>query len=315
MRRIGVIMDPVEHISTKKDSTFAMMLEAQRRGWQIWYMQQSDLRLESGRVSARASVITVHDDSSDWFRLEPAAPIPLGQLDAILMRKDPPVDANYIYCTQLLDIAARDGCLVVNRPAALRDLNEKLAVALFPELAPDTLVGYHRDDFRDFTMKHRDIILKPLDGMGGHSIFRTRHDDPNLNVIIETLTDKGRKPAMAQAFIPAIQDGDKRVLLVDGEPVEYALARIPAKGETRGNIAAGGATRAQPLTQSDRRIAHVLGPFLKDQGVLFAGIDLIGDYLTEINVTSPTCIRELDQAFDINIAGRLFDGIEARIGA
>jgi glutathione synthase len=310
VRRIGVVMDPIEGISSEKDSSFAMMLEAQRRGWQTWYMQQNDIRLRGSQVIARAAVIEVKDDPRDWYQLGPHAPIPLGELDIVLMRKDPPVDANYIYCTQLLDLATEAGCLVVNRPAALRDINEKLAVARFPELAPATLVGQVREDFLEFLDQHRDIILKPLDGMGGRSIFRVRENDPNINVIIETLTDHGRRPAMAQAYIPAIRDGDKRVLLIDGEPVPYALARIPAPGETRGNIAAGGSTRGQPLSDSDRAIAAAVGPFLRDNGVLFAGIDIIGDRLTEINVTSPTCIRELDRQFGINISATLFDRLE-----
>ncbi len=311
MRRIGIIMDPIDRISIHKDSTFSMMLEAQRRGWQLWYMQQHDIRLEQGRVLARASVASVRDDPNDWYRLEAPATIPLGELDVVLMRKDPPVDANYIYCTQLLDLISQQGCRVVNRPGALRDINEKLAVAHFPDLAPATLVGYSASDFKTFLDKHRDIILKPLDGMGGKSIFRVRVNDPNVNVILETLTADGSRPAMAQRYIPEISDGDKRILLIDGKPVPYALARIPAPGETRGNIAAGSTTRGQPLSQSDFRIAEAVGPFLRDNGVLFAGIDVIGDQLTEINVTSPTCIRELDRQFELNISAMLFDRMEA----
>lgn len=312
---IGFVMDPIGSIRIKKDSTFAMMLAAQRRGWTLWYMEVSDLSLRDGRAFARMRQIAVTDDPGGWYRFGAETTRPLAELATVLMRKDPPFDMEYIYTTYLLEQAERDGCLVVNRPRSLRDANEKAFTAIFPSCTPPTLITRRAQDIRDFHAQHADIILKPLDGMGGASVFRVRADDPNLSVIIETLTGHGQRFCMVQRFIPDIRDGDKRILMIHGEPVPYCLARIPAPGETRGNLAAGASAEARPLTARDRWIAAQVGPELRARGILFAGLDVIGDYLTEINVTSPTCIRELDAAFGLDIAGDLMDAIAETLGA
>ncbi len=312
-RTLGVLMDPIGKIKRHKDSTFAMLLEAQRRGWAIWYLEMGDLFLRDGRTQARQRALTVQDDANHWFDFGEARTAPLDALDVVLMRKDPPFDMEYIYSTYLLEQAEARGTLVVNRPKALRDANEKLYTAWFDDCAPATLVSRHAGDFRDFLAEHGDIILKPLGGMGGASIFRMTAQDPNRSVIIETLTDHGSRYAMAQRFIPEISAGDKRILMIDGVPEPDAMARIPAQGETRGNLAAGGTGVGQPLTDQDRAIAAALGPRLRADGILFAGIDVIGDWLTEVNVTSPTCIRELDAQFGLNIAGALFDAIDRKL--
>ncbi len=311
--QIGFVMDPIGSIKIKKDSTFAMMLAAQRRGWRLWYMEVGDIHLSDGRALARMRAVEVTDDPSGWFRFVDETLCPLDQLDVVLMRKDPPFDMEYIYTTYLLEQAQAAGCLVVNHPRSLRDANEKVFTAAFPHCAPPTLITRRAGDIRDFHLRHGDIILKPLHGMGGASVFRVRRDDPNLSVIIETLTQHGHCFCMAQRFIPEIRDGDKRILMVDGEPIPYCLARIPAPGETRGNLAAGASAEARPLTARDRWIAEQVGPELRARGILFAGLDVIGDFLTEINVTSPTCIRELDAAFGLDIAGDLMDCIAARL--
>ncbi len=312
---IGFVMDPIGSIRIKKDSTFAMMLAAQRRGWTLWYMEVSDLSLRDGRAFARMRQIAVTDDPGGWYRFGAETTRPLAELATVLMRKDPPFDMEYIYTTYLLEQAERDGCFVVNRPRSLRDANEKAFTAIFPSCTPPTLITRRAQDIRAFHAEHADIILKPLDGMGGASVFRVRADDPNLSVIIETLTGHGQRFCMAQRFIPDIRDGDKRILMIHGEPVPYCLARIPAPGETRGNLAAGASAEARPLTARDRWIAAQVGPELRARGILFAGLDVIGDYLTEINVTSPTCIRELDAAFGLDIAGDLMDAIAETLGA
>ena len=312
--RIGFVMDPIGSIRIKKDSTFAMLLAAQRRGWSLWYMEVGDLSLLDGQAMARMRAVEVVDDPLGWFRLGEEIERPLDWLDTLLMRKDPPFDMEYVYTTYLLEQAQRAGCLVVNDPRSLRDANEKVFTAAFPQCAPPTLVTRQARDIRAFQAEHGEIVLKPLHGMGGASIFRLRPDDPNLSVVIETLTQHGRAFCMVQRFIPEIEAGDKRILMVDGEPVPYCLARIPAPGETRGNLAAGASAEARPLSARDRWIAEQVGPELRARGILFAGLDVIGDYLTEINVTSPTCIRELDAAFDLDIAGDLMDCIAARLG-
>ncbi|MEW7976324.1 MAG: glutathione synthase [Candidatus Sedimenticola endophacoides] len=313
--RLGVVMDPIGSIKVKKDSTFAMLLQAQARGWELWYMEQEDLFLEGARAHSGMRRLQVTDAPNDWFRLTPPETRPLDELQVILMRKDPPFDMDYIYATYLLERAESEGTLVVNRPAALRDCNEKLFTAWFPECCPPNLVTGSHQRLRAFLEQQRDIIIKPLGTMGGASIFRVRQDDPNCNVIFETLTGNGRHLAMAQRFIPEIADsGDKRILMVDGEAIPYALARIPKPGETRGNLAAGGTGRGVALSERDHWIADRVGPELRRRGILFAGLDVIGDYLTEINVTSPTCIRELDSQFGLNIGDRLMDRIEERIG-
>lgn len=314
---LGVIMDPIATIKPAKDSTLAMLLEAQARGWRLWYMEQGDLslveRASGAEVSARMRALTVRNDTKDWFTLGEERRAPLQALQVILMRKDPPFDMDYIYTTYLLELAEDAGALVVNRPAALRDTNEKLSVARFPQCAPPTLVSSDAGMLRAFLAEHGDIIIKPLQAMGGESVFRISADDANLNVIIEVMTERGRRLTMAQRYLPEIKDGDKRILLVDGEPVPYALARIPAAGETRANLAAGGRGVGRPLTERDRWICAQVGPELRRRGLLFVGLDVIGDYLTEINVTSPTCIRELDAQFGLNISARLMDCIEARL--
>jgi glutathione synthase len=306
-------MDPIESIKTYKDSSFAMLLAAQARGWSINYLQQRDLSLRDGRCHARMQRIRVQDDASAWFEILDEVIAPLDTMDVVMMRKDPPFDMEYIYTTYLLEQAESQGSLVVNRPASLRDANEKLFTAFFPQCCPPTLVSRRADELKKFSREQEDIILKPLGGMGGASVFHARLNDPNLSVIIETLTQHGTEYTMAQRFIPEISAGDKRILMVDGEPVPYALARIPAAGETRGNLAAGGRGEGIPLSQRDRWIADQVGPELKRRGILFAGLDVIGDYLTEINVTSPTCIRELDKQFGLDIAGDLMDCIARKL--
>ncbi len=312
---IGFVMDPIGSIDIKKDSTFAMMLAAQRRGWQLRYMEVGDLLLLDGRTRARMREVSVADDPGGWYRFGAETTAPLDALDAVLMRKDPPFDMEYIYATYLLEQAQRAGTWVINDPRALRDSNEKVFTVAFPQCAPPTLISRRLADIRAFLAAHGDMILKPLDGMGGSGIFRVRPDDPNLSVIVESLTARGQRFCMAQRFVPEIRDGDKRVLMVDGEPVPYCLARIPAPGETRGNLAAGAKGRVQPLTERDRWIAAQVGPELRARGILFAGLDVIGDYLTEINVTSPTCIRELDAELGLDIGGQLMDAIAVRLGA
>ena len=311
--RIGVVMDPIESITPKKDSTLAMLLEASRREAEIHYMRQGDLRLEGGRALARSRPLKVFDDPERWFELGESREIALGDLDAVLMRKDPPFDMEYIYSSYILERAELAGALVVNRPQALRDMNEKAFTAWFPDCAPLTLITRSMSDIRAFLEAHKRIVVKPLDGMGGRSIFVIVAGDKNANVIMETLTDNGRRFALAQVFVPEISAGDKRILLVDGEPVPYALARVPTAHDYRGNLVMGAQGKGQPLSERDRFICSRVGPVLQEQGVLFAGIDVIGDYLTEINVTSPTGIRELDREYGLNIAGQLFDAIEARL--
>ncbi|MEJ2692815.1 MAG: glutathione synthase [Candidatus Thiodiazotropha sp.] len=311
--RLGVVMDPIESIKIHKDSTFAMLLAAQARGWRLFYMEQPDLSLRDGICHARIRELWVDDKATGWHRFGDTQEIPLHQLDLVLMRKDPPFDMEYIYTTYLLQAAEAMGCLLVNRPQSLRDANEKLFTGLFPQCTPPTLVSRRPEQIRAFHQEHGDIILKPLGGMGGASVFRVPPNDPNLGVIIETLTFHGSRYAMAQRFVPEIALGDKRILMIDGKPVPYALARIPAQGETRGNLAAGGRGEGVPLSERDRWIAAQVGPELRDRGILFAGLDVIGDYLTEINVTSPTCIRELDAQFNLDIAGELMDAIAAKL--
>ncbi len=303
-------MDPIESITTYKDSSFAMLLEAQRRDAEIHYFLQSDLRLVSGLPIGDSRRLVVTDSESDWFEFGAGATLGLGELDVILMRKDPPFDMEYVYTTYILERAEREGALVINRARALRDINEKVYTAWFPELTPPTLITRSMRNMRAFHAEHGRVVVKPLEGMGGKSIFVVNQGDKNANVIFETLTDNGRRFAMAQAFIPEISAGDKRILLVNGEAVPYALARIPAADDNRGNLVMGAKGIGQELSVADRCICEAVGPKLRSAGVLFAGIDVIGDYLTEVNVTSPTGIRELDKSFDLNIAGLMFDAIE-----
>lgn len=313
--RLGIVMDPIASINFKKDSSLAMLLAAQARGWTLFYMEQQDLYQKENAARAKIRPLKVFDDAERWYELDQEIDLPLAELDVILMRKDPPFNNEYIYSTYLLEQAERAGTLVVNRPQSLRDCNEKFFATLFPQCTPPTLVTRRADILREFAAEHRDIILKPLEGMGGTMIFRHREGDPNLSVILETLTLHGHQQIMAQRYIPEIKDGDKRILMIDGEPVEYCLARIPAQGETRGNLAAGGRGVAQPLTERDRWIAQQVGPQLRERGLLFVGLDVIGNYLTEINVTSPTCIREIDKAYDTRIGERLMDAIAGKLKA
>ena len=309
-----VVMDPIGTIKTAKDSTFAMLLEAQRRGHRLHYVKPGGLAVAGALAVARVAPLGVRDDTHEFFDLGGWSQIAFGPGQVVLMRKDPPVDADYLHDTQLLGMAQRQGALVANDPQGLRDFNEKLAALLFPQCCPPTLVARDADALKAFVNTHGEAVLKPLDGMGGRSIFRARAGEANLNVILETLTEGGRHLAMAQRYLPAIVDGDKRILLVDGEPVDYCLARIPQGDEFRGNLAAGGRGEGRPLSERDRWIAAQVGPEMKRRGMLFVGLDVIGDYLTEVNVTSPTCIRELDAQFGLNIAGSLFDRIEAKLG-
>jgi len=311
--RLGIVMDPIAHIAFKKDSSLAMLLSAQARGWALHYMEPQDLYQRDGQARARMRPLRVFEDPARWFALEEENDAPLTDLDVVLMRKDPPFNSEYVYATYLLELAEKAGTLVVNRPQSLRDCNEKFFATQFPQLMPPTLVSRRADILRDFAAEHGDVILKPLDEMGGASVFRHRQGDPNLSVILEVLTEHGTRQIMAQRYLPAIKDGDKRILMIDGEPVPYCLARIPALGETRGNLAAGGRGVAQPLSERDREIASLVGPELRRRGLLFVGLDVIGEHLTEINVTSPTCIREIDNAYDTRIGERLMEAIERKL--
>ncbi|MGE8177724.1 glutathione synthase [Pseudomonas fluorescens] len=313
--RVGIVMDPIASISYKKDSSLAMLLAAQARGWTLFYMEQRDLYQAEGEARARMRPLKVFANPEKWFELGAETDALLSDLDVILMRKDPPFDMEFVYSTYLLEQAERAGVLVVNKPQSLRDCNEKLFATLFPQCTPPTVVSRRSDVLRDFADHHGDVILKPLDGMGGASIFRHTAGHPNLSVILETLTHHGKQQIMAQGYLPAIKDGDKRILMIDGEPVDYCLARIPAAGETRGNLAAGGRGEARPLTDKDRWIAAQVGPTLREKGLLFVGLDVIGEHLTEINVTSPTCIREIDNAFGTNIGEMLMAAIDQKLKA
>ncbi|MBZ2188892.1 glutathione synthase [Alcanivorax sp. JB21] len=306
---VGVVMDPIAKIKPWKDSTFAMLLEAQRRGWPVLYMEPGDLYVRDGRTFAGARPLTVTDQLEQFFSLGESRNLDLADLDIVLMRQDPPFNTEYVYTTYLLEKAEREGVLVVNRPGSVRDCNEKLFATEFPQCCVPTLVTSRADLLKDFVREFGDTVMKPLDGMGGSNIFRVQRDSPNISVVIEVLTQHGRTPIMVQRYIPEITQGDKRILMINGEPVPYALARIPQKGEFRGNLAAGGTGEGRELTDRDRWICEQVGPTLKRKGLYFVGLDVIGDYLTEINVTSPTCIRELDKQFGINIAGDLFDSL------
>ncbi|AXQ29836.1 glutathione synthase [Solimonas sp. K1W22B-7] len=312
-RTLGVVMDPIGSIKPYKDTTLALMLAAQKRGWQLRYLEMGDLWLRDGVARGRVRPLTVFDDRKHWFELGEAQDIALGELDAILMRKDPPFDLEYITATYILERAEDQGALVVNRPRSLRDANEKVFISWFSQCCAPTLVSRDEAQLKAFHAEHGDVVLKPLDGMGGAGIFRVGSDGLNLGAVIETLTDNGRRSIMAQRYLPQIANGDTRVLVIDGEPVPYGLARIPKAGETRGNLAAGGRGEARPLTERQRWLAAQVGPKLKEMGLLFVGLDVIGDYLTEINVTSPTCAREIDAAFGTDIGDMAIKAIEARL--
>ncbi|HEY5218373.1 MAG TPA: glutathione synthase [Gemmatimonadaceae bacterium] len=311
IRRLGVVMDPIATIHPHKDSTLAMLIEAQRRGWSLTYMELDDLCLRDGRAEATGRALIVHDDSDHWFELGAAEDIALGSLDVILMRKDPPMDLEYLAATFVLDRAEAEGALVVNRPRALRDANEKAFTGWFPGCSPPTLVTRDMSRLRAFANEHGAIVLKPLYAMGGRSVYLVRAGDPNTSVILEEMTERGRRTVVAQAYVPDVATtGDKRILMVDGEPVPHAIARMPPPGELRANIAAGGSVHPAELDDRDYAVCATVGPILRERGLWFVGLDVIGGFLTEINVTSPTCIREIDQLFKVNVAGTLCDVIE-----
>ncbi|HUG97982.1 MAG TPA: glutathione synthase [Gammaproteobacteria bacterium] len=312
--RLGVVMDPIDRIKPVKDTTLAMLLEAQRRGYALEYLTQADLWVLEGRLGVRLRALAVVDDPERWFELGPVREADAGELDVILMRKDPPFDMEYIYTTFLLERAEAAGVLVVNKPRALRDVSEKAYTMWFPEFTPATLVTRSMQDMRRFVERYGAAVVKPLDGMGGRSIFVLRPGDPNSGVILETITEHDRRFAMIQCYVPEIvAGGDRRILVIDGEPYEHVLARIPAEGENRGNLAAGARGEGRDLTAREREICARVGPVLREQGILFAGLDVIGDQLTEINVTSPTGVRELDKIYRDNICAPLFDAIERRL--
>ena len=308
--KTGVVMDPIDGIKTYKDSTFAMLLEAQRRGHALYYMEPGDLFAKDGRVFAGMQQLEVRDNTTDWFSLTPVGSRPLDELNIVLMRRDPPFDMDYIYTTYMLELAEKAGTLVINRPQSLRDANEKFFINSFPQCCVPMIISSSSSLIREFVSKQGRCVVKPLDGMGGESIFQVSDTDMNLNVILETITRHDSRPVMAQRYIDEISQGDKRILVINGEPVPYALARFASEGDFRGNLAKGGSSKGVPLSERDRWICSQVAPELKKRGILFAGLDVIGDWLSEVNVTSPTGIRELDEEFGLNIAGLLFDSIE-----
>lgn len=308
--KLGIVMDPIQRINIQKDSSFAMLLAAQARNWEIYYMEQHDLYMQQDRAFARMQRLQVKDDARDWFALQQAGIEELATLDVILMRKDPPFNMNYIYTTYMLEQAQKAGVLVINNPQALRNVNEKFYITHFPQCIAPTIVTSDIQILSEFVTHHDSTIVKPLDGMAGQGIFRLSANDPNKMALLESTTRLGTQHVMAQKYIAEITEGDKRILLVDGKPIPYALARIPARGEFRGNLARGGSGKGVELSERDRWICEQVGSKLKDLGLYFVGLDVIGDYLTEINVTSPTCIRELDSLYNISIGAQLMDVIE-----
>ncbi len=309
--KLGVIMDPIHSINPKKDSTLALLMAAQHKNWEISYMELGDLFLDKNQPKAFVATLQLQDDLDNYYQFSTPKTIQnLSNFDVILMRKDPPITESYLYATFILERAENQGCLIANKPASLRDYNEKIAASLFPELIPSTLVTSAKNLLEEFVIEHGETIFKPLNAMGGQSIFYVKQGDKNIHVIIESLTYNGSQPIMAQRYIPEIKQGDKRILMINGTPFPYALARIPKPGEHRGNLAAGGEGHTQPLSARDQEICTLVGPFLKEKGIIFAGIDVIGDYLTEINITSPTCVRELSSATGENIAMLILECIE-----
>lgn len=311
--RVLVVMDPIERVNLKKDSTMAMLWAASRRGHTLGYVQQHDLYIDQGQAYGLIAPLQVFENTQQYYTLGDQKKEKIADYDVVLMRKDPPFDMNFVYTTYILEQAEREGALIVNKPQSLRDCNEKLFATQFPHLQVPTLVTSQQSLIREFIQTHQDVIVKPLDGMGGSGIFRLSHTGHNIGATLETLTDMGQRPIMAQRYIPEITQGDKRILMINGEPVLYCLARIPQNGEVRGNLAAGGLGEARPLTEKDKEIAAQVGPFLKEKGLIFVGLDVIGEYVTEINVTSPTCIREIDTQFGTSIADQLFDVIEQKV--
>jgi glutathione synthase len=313
VKKLAVVMDPIADIQVHKDTTLAILLAAKKRGWQLYYLEPRDLFLAGETAMGRIQTLNVFDDVDCWYHLNDTKQIPLAELDVILMRKDPPFDNQYIYCTYILEAAQRQGCLVVNDPQSLRDCNEKIFATQFPQCFPPLIVSSDPACLKEFYQEYQDVIFKPLDGMGGAGVFRCRPNEPNLGVILEVLTQHGRQFIMGQRYIPEITQGDKRILVVDGKAIPYVLARIPARGETRGNLAVGGSGYPQPLSEHDQWIVDQVTPTLLAKKLLFVGLDVIGDYLTEINVTSPTCAREIDRTYDTDIGGRLLLAIEERL--
>ena len=312
-KSIGVVMDPIQSIKFHKDTTLSLLLAAQRQGFRLFYMEQQHLFLENGHPFAEVRPLRLFDNSDKWYELDRASAVPMEELDAVLMRKDPPFDSEFIYSTYILEAAEKLGTLVINKPQSLRDCNEKVFATQFPQCTPPLLVSRSQRRLKEFLATHKDVVFKPLDGMGGASIFRVKEQDQNLNVILETLTNCGQQTIMAQKYLPEIINGDKRVLVVDGEVIPFCLARIPSTDDFRGNLAAGGQGVVQPLSERDNWIAQQVAPVLVERGLIFAGLDIIGDYLTEINVTSPTCVREIDAAQNTAISDRLIAAIKRRL--
>ena len=311
--RLGVLMDDISSIKPYKDSTFAMMLEAQARHWEIYTFDSSDMYYSDGKVIADSRKTLVNDSKSDWHSREDAQPLSLGTLNAVFMRKDPPFDMDYIYATYLLEQLESDGVLVVNKPSSLRDANEKLFALNFPECIPKTLVSSNIEKLNTFINEIKTVVVKPLDGMGGTDIYKLSHGDRNIEEVLQKITNNQSRYIMAQEFLPEIKEGDKRILLINGKPVDYALARLPAEGSFKGNLAAGAKGVGQPLSERDRYLCSQIAPMLIEKELMFVGLDVIGDYITEINVTSPTCIRELDKQFGLNISATLLDEVENRL--
>ena len=308
--KLGVVMDPIESINFKKDSTLAMMLEAQDRNHEITYITSNSLFIKSGEAYAQSSRIEVRNDPSDWFSLGEEKRIKLSELDSILMRQDPPFNSEYIYNTYILEMASRSGVNIFNNPKSLRDCNEKVFATEFPQCCTKHLVSSEKSLLLEFVEDHGDTVIKPLDGMGGASIFRIKKSDPNLNVILETVTDHFSQKVMLQEYIPEILEGDKRILVINGKPIDAAIARIPADGELRGNLAAGASAVAKSLSDRDLWICNEVGPSLVERGLVLVGLDIIGDFLTEINVTSPTCFKEYKELCDIDVAKKFIDSVE-----
>jgi len=311
--KLAFVADPLPSFKIRKDSTYAMMVEAAKRGHELYFALQEGLMWKGGRVVGEISRLTLTGEKDPWYKTAPPKETPLADFDAVLMRKDPPFDTEYVASTWLLELAQKDGAKVFNDPRAIRDHSEKLAIAKYPQFSPPTLVTRLTGQLQEFIDANQDVVLKPLDGMGGESVFRVASGDPNRNVIVETLVRDGAKSVMAQRYIPEIREGDKRILLIAGKAVPHCLARIPKPGETRGNLAAGGTGVAKPLSRRDLEIANALGPQLARQGLLLVGLDVIGDWLTEINVTSPTCFQEIAQQTGFNVAGMFLDAVEAAV--
>ncbi len=308
--KLGIIMDPMHLTRGQEETSLAILNAAQERNWQLYYMEQHDIYIENTAPKARTKLLQVSKDHKNWFEFTGDKTINLSDLDVLLMRKDPPFDTEYLTTTYLLDLVKAAGTLVINDPQGIRTANEKLVTLQFPELCPPHLVSSKAELLRDFIAEHKDTILKPLNAMAGNNVFRIRHDDPNINVTIENLTDKGKKMIIAQRYIPEIKHGDKRIIMINGEAIPYALARFAAPGETRANIMAGGSFKIQPLSKRDQEICSQIGPTLKNNGLWLVGVDIIGDYLTEINVTSPGCIPEIESLTDISITTKLLDLIQ-----